>query len=312
MGATASGKTALSLLIARQLNAEIISVDSALVYRGLDIGTAKPSLAERHDIVHHLIDIREPWDTYSAASFCSDANELIADIHGRGKRALLVGGTMLYYKALEEGLADLPEANSEVRAALAKQAELHGWQSLHNELADVDPASAARIHPNDPQRVQRALEVYRLRGVSLSELQARTRSRMQARPLKFALAPTQRQWLHQRIEKRFMMMLDNDFMTEMRHLYQHPKINSQLPAMRSVGYRQAWEHLDSQVAVDQQYDLTNAEHWVQKAIAATRQLAKRQLTWLRSMSNVVSVECDVLSVDQQAQRIVKAIETTTQ
>ncbi|MFK8082303.1 MAG: tRNA (adenosine(37)-N6)-dimethylallyltransferase MiaA [Granulosicoccus sp.] len=299
MGATACGKTALSLSLAQSLDAEIISVDSALVYRGMDVGTAKPSCSERAGIAHHLIDITDPWQSYSAARFCNDANELIAQIHARGKRALLVGGTMLYFKALEEGLAELPKANAEVRMELSQQASLYGWQALHEQLAAVDPLAASRIHPNDPQRLQRALEVYRLTGVALSELQARTQSRLTAKPLKVALIPHDRHWLHQRIEQRFLMMLENNFMDEMLRLYRDERLNAELPAMRSVGYRQAWDHLDR---VNQQSGdacASDDKEWINRAVIATRQLAKRQLTWLRSMSDVTRIECDTLSLEQQ-------------
>lgn len=313
MGATACGKTALSLTLAQYLNAEIISVDSTLIYRGMDIGTAKPSLVERNGVPHHLIDIAEPWQSYSAAQFCDDAVALISDIHARGKRVLMVGGTMLYYKALEEGLAVLPEADKSVRDALATQAASEGWQSLHDELRRVDPAAALRIHPNDPQRLQRALEVYRITGVAMSVLQANTRSKLNVAPLKFALVPGERAWLHHRIEQRFHHMLENDFMHEMILLYEHPKTSAELPAMRSVGYRQAWRYLSSINAEDlnllknrpQQTRQYQDSEWIMQAVAATRQLAKRQLTWLRSMSRVTMIECDKLSQQHQFDRIIE-------
>lgn len=291
MGATACGKTALSFSLADQLNAEIISVDSALVYRGMDIGTAKPSLEERSVILHHLIDVCDPWDSYSAARFCTDALAAIDDIHSRGKRALLVGGTMLYFKALEEGLAVLPDANADVRKSLLEQAQTNGWSSLHEELQGIDPIAAARIHPNDPQRLQRALEVYRLSGVAMSELQANTKSLLAQPPLKFALTPDNRAWLHARIAQRFTSMIDDGFMQEMVNLRQESRIHAELPAMRSVGYRQAWEHLELEIVDNTQ--------WIDKAIAATRQLAKRQLTWLRGMNDVTIVSCDTLSLAEQ-------------
>jgi len=298
MGATACGKTALSLSLAQTLNAEIISVDSALVYRGMDIGTAKPSFAERAGIAHHLIDVIDPWHNYSAAHFCDDANALINDIHSRGKRALLVGGTMMYFKALEQGLAELPEANAGVRQELANEAAEHGWPAMHEQLTAIDPLAALRIHPNDPQRLQRALEVYRLTGVAMSDLQLQTRSKLTARPAKFALVPGSRAWLHQRIEQRFSHMLENRFMDEMHTLYNDKRLSADTPSMRSVGYRQAWEHLDG---------ACHDQDWATKAVAATRQLAKRQLTWLRSMSNVTDIECDTLSLDQQLARITTVI-----
>ena len=307
MGATACGKTELSMSLARVLDAEIISVDSALVYRGMDIGTAKPTVEERAGIPHHLIDVADPWQSYSAAEFCNDANALINDIHGRGKRTLLVGGTMLYFKALEEGLAELPEANADVRSELTAQASLIGWQAMHDQLSAIDPVAASRIHPNDPQRLQRALEVYKLTGIPLSELQSRTHSNLAAAPVKLALVPKERAWLHQRIEQRFVNMLEDNFLGEMQRLYQDPRLNAQLPSMRSVGYRQAWDYLERlHLSIDANCKKDSTE-WIDKAVAATRQLAKRQLTWLRSMSNVTHIECDTLSLEQQLASATQAI-----
>lgn len=307
MGATACGKTALSVALAQAIDAEIISVDSALVYRGMDVGTAKPDMDERAGIAHHLIDVCDPWQTYSAARFCEDANALINDIHARGKRAVLAGGTMLYFKALEEGLAELPEANATIREALFAEAQSRGWQSLHEELEQVDPVAAARIHPNDPQRLQRALEVFRLTGTPMSELQAATHSDLVAKPVKFALVPDNRRWLHERIEQRFRQMVANDFLSEVQRFHDDERVDAMMPSMRSVGYRQAWEHLDS---LEQQVGLvadTHPDHWVQKAMAATRQLAKRQLTWLRSMEDVRLMECDKLSAEKQLTIITQAL-----
>ena len=306
MGATACGKTALSLSLAKWLDAEIISVDSALVYRGMDIGTAKPTIAEREGVAHHLIDVVDPWQSYSAARFCSDANALINAIHARGKRVILVGGTMLYFKALEEGLAELPEADEQVRQALATEANALGWQAMHAQLCTVDPVAAARIHPNDPQRVQRALEVYRISGVPMSDLQSRTHSQLKAVPLKFALVPNERAWLHQRIEQRFKTMLLDGFMDEVKQLRQDARMVTGLPAIRSVGYRQAWEFLDRQQSASVVAEDTDLD-WVQQSMAATRQLAKRQLTWLRSMANVVQIECDTLTMEQQIDIITQRI-----
>lgn len=307
MGATASGKTALSLSLAHAINAEIISVDSALVYRGMDIGTAKPTAEERADIPHHLIDVADPWQRYSAAEFCNDANRLINNIHGRGKRALLVGGTMLYFKALEEGLAELPEADADIRRDLAEQAAMLGWKALHDKLQLVDPVAANRIHPNDPQRLQRALEVYKLTGVPLSELQSRTHSKLAAEPVKIALIPHERAWLHRRIEQRFLAMLEDNFLDEMQGLYRDKRLHAELPAMRSVGYRQAWDYLESLHLATNESRAKDSNEWVDKAMAATRQLAKRQLTWLRSMTKVTSIECDTLLLDQQLARAIQAI-----
>lgn len=307
MGPTACGKTSLSLSLAQALDAEIISVDSALVYERMDVGTAKPSAEEQALIPHHLIDVRKIWQSYSAAEFCADANRLISQIHARGKRALLAGGTMLYFKALEEGLAELPEADEAVRAELKAQAERDGWISLHNELQTVDPVSAQRIHPNDPQRLQRALEVYRLTGKPLSELHSQKQSGLHVAPLKIAMIPTERAWLHQRIEQRFVSMIDSGFVDEVRHLRKDSRIHAELPAMRSVGYRQLWRYLDQQADSDK-LNVSNSDEWVMQAIAATRQLAKRQLTWLRSMHNVTTLACDTLPAEQQQIAITTSLE----
>ncbi|NND89324.1 MAG: tRNA (adenosine(37)-N6)-dimethylallyltransferase MiaA, partial [Granulosicoccus sp.] len=232
MGPTAAGKTALSLSLAQQLDAEIVSVDSALVYRGMDIGTAKPSASELALVPHHLIDICEPWEAYSAARFCQDALAAIDAIRCRGRRVLLVGGTMLYFKALDEGLARLPEGNDEIRKALISEAASLGWAALHQQLCRVDPLAGLRIHPNDPQRIQRALEVYRISGVPMSQLQAATRSPLDHAPLKFALVPEDRGWLHRRIERRLHHMVEQGFIGEMQQLRRNPLTHSQLPAMR--------------------------------------------------------------------------------
>lgn len=308
MGATACGKTDLSLFMAKTLDAEIISVDSALVYRGLDIGTAKPTLDERSGIPHHLIDVCDPWDAYSAARFCTDASQLVNEIHARGKRALLVGGTMLYFKSLEEGMAVLPDADASLRQTMMDDAATRGWAALHRELADVDPVAAERIHPNDPQRIQRALEVYRLTGTPLSTLQKDTRSLLAQTPIKFALAPEDRAWLHERIERRFALMLDAGFLDEVRALQNDVRIHEELPAIRSVGYRQAWEHLQALRANESDVQESD-NHWVDKATAATRQLAKRQLTWLRGMDNVHHLACDVLSLEEQQRTLCDILDT---
>lgn len=317
MGATACGKTDLSLALAKDLDAEIISVDSALVYRGLNIGTAKPSDVEQCTVPHHLIDVCDPWEAYSAARFVDDAQRAIDDIQSRGKRVLLVGGTMLYYKALEEGIAPLPEADASIRQELLEQAQTRGWPALHEELAGVDPRAAKRIHPNDPQRLQRALEVYRLTGTPMSELQQKTQTTLNRPPVKFALAPVDRAWLHRRIEQRFVQMVRHGFLDEMRSLRADSRIHAQLPSMRSVGYRQAWEYLDAS-GVENLTDASpsvytterlqgDAGQWIDKAIAATRQLAKRQLTWLRGMQDVTSLACDALSVTDQQDIINQAL-----
>jgi tRNA dimethylallyltransferase len=298
MGATACGKTDLSLALADVLNAEIISVDSALVYRGLDIGTAKPSARERALVPHHLIDVSEPWHSYSAAQFCNDACRAIDDIQSRGKHVLLVGGTMLYFKALEEGLADLPDADAAIRSSLMQEASVCGWPAMHSTLAAKDPVAASRIHPNDPQRIQRALEVYYLTGKPMSQLQSNTRSPLARKPIKYALMPDNRSWLHERIQRRFQGMVAQGFMDEVRRLRADERIHSQLPSMRSVGYRQAWDYLDREEAGELDQD------WINKAVAATRQLAKRQLTWLRGMREVNVLACDTLSTDEQIERFI--------
>jgi len=278
MGPTASGKTATAIALARQLNGEIVSVDSALVYRGLDIGSAKPDAAERAQAPHHLLDLRDPWQTYSAAEFAADAGRVVADIVARGRMPILAGGTGLYYRALLEGLSPMPEADPGMREALAAEAAERGWAALHNELAAVDPAAAARIHATDPQRIQRALEVYRLTGTPITELQRqRGVAPLPVRTLKLILAPRERAVLHQRIEARFDTMLAQGFLDEVRALRALPQMAAvaaplDLPAVRAVGYRQAWEFLDGQ---------GTAAGFRDKGIFATRQLAKRQLTWLR-------------------------------
>ena len=279
MGPTASGKTALSLEWAAALDAEIVSVDSALVYRGLDIGAAKPTVAERGGIVHHMLDLREPWQPYSAAEFATDARRAMDDIAARGRIPLLVGGTGLYFQALLEGLSDMPAADAQVRAGLAAQAAERGWAALHAELAEIDPVAAARIHATDAQRIQRALEVYRISGRTLTDWQRDTsqRARLPYRVLKLVLAPADRSELHRRIERRFDTMLEAGFLDEVRRLRAAPELAAhpaplELPALRAVGYRQAWEHLDGQ------YDAATLRD---RGIFATRQLAKRQLTWLR-------------------------------
>ena len=278
MGPTASGKTALAMEWAQRLGGEIVSVDSALVYRGLDIGAAKPEAAMLAAVPHHMIDVREPWQPYSAAEFAADAREALDGIAARGKLPILAGGTGLYFQALLEGLAPMPEADPAVRATLAAEAAERGWPALHAELAMIDPRAAARIQPTDPQRIQRALEVFRLSGKPISEWQAMpARARLPFRVLKLVLAPRDRTVLHQRIERRFDTMLEAGFLQEVERLRAMPQLQAverplDLPAIRAVGYRQAWETLDGTLAENEFRD---------RAIFATRQLAKRQLTWLR-------------------------------
>ena len=278
MGPTASGKTALAMEWAQRLGGEIVSVDSALVYRGLDIGAAKPDAGMLASVPHHLIDVREPWQPYSAAEFAHDATAALNDIAARGKLLVLAGGTGLYFRALLEGLAPMPEADPDVRAAIAAEAAHKGWPAMHAELAGIDAAAAAKIKPTDPQRIQRALEVFRLSGRPISEWQrAPARARLPFRVLKLVLAPRDRAVLHARIEQRFDLMLAAGFLEEVRRLRALPALKAvekplDLPAIRAVGYRQAWEYLDGVVSADV---------FREQAIFATRQLAKRQLTWLR-------------------------------
>ena len=284
-GPTASGKTATALALAASLErmrpVEIVSVDSALVYRGMDIGTAKPTAAERAQVPHHLIDIADPAEPYSAARFVADARRLIDEIDARGHLPLLVGGTMLYFKALFDGLDAMPAADSAVRAALSAQAARDGWAALHAELVRVDPAAAARIAPADAQRIQRALEVYRVSGIPISAWQTRTAAAAERLPL-IALEPRDRAWLHERIAARFAAMLEAGLVDEVRTLRRRSDLHAGLPSMRSVGYRQIWEALDA----------GKLDAVQNTGSAATRQLAKRQLTWLRSMPWRQSIACD--------------------
>jgi tRNA dimethylallyltransferase len=278
MGPTASGKSALALEWAQRLGGEIVSVDSALVYRGLDIGAAKPTVRERSLVPHHLIDVREPWQPYSAADFASDARAAIDAVVARGKLPILAGGTGLYFRALLHGLAPMPQADTAMRAAIAREAQTLGWQALHAELASVDPQAAARIHATDAQRIQRALEVWRLSGRTISDWQRDpSTTRLPLRVLKLVLSPADRAILHARIEQRLDAMLHAGFLDEVRHLRGLPELRAHpapmdLPALRAVGYRQAWEHLEG---------ATDATTFRDRTIFATRQLAKRQLTWLR-------------------------------
>lgn len=295
LGPTACGKTASSISIAEQLNAEIVSVDSALVYRGMDIGTAKPTINERAGVPHHLIDVCEPSDAYSVARFCKDALTVIEAIEGRGKLALLTGGTMLYFNALEKGIAPLPKANAAVRESLSAEAEKVGWPAMHARLTRIDPAAAARINPNDPQRLQRALEVYELTGQALSDLQKNTKPMLPVPPIKFALQPESRAWLHARVAQRFKLMLEAGFLDEVRGLMECYDLHENMPSMRSVGYRQAWQYLAGDI--DKIAMVANAE-------TATRQLAKRQLTWIRGMENLNVINCDMLALDQQVRQVV--------
>jgi len=274
MGPTASGKSALAMALARALDVEIISVDSAQVYQDMNVGTAKPSDAERAAVPHHLIDIIPPTEAYSAARFRNDALRLADEVSARGRLPLLVGGTMLYFKALREGLSDLPEADPEVRAAIDAEAALRGWPGMHAQLAYIDPQTAARLQPTDSQRIQRALELHRLTGRPPSELFAGRRKREAPfRLIEIALVPGDRAELHRRIEARFDAMLANGLVDEVRALREKYTLSPDIPSMRAVGYRQAWDYLE------RNFDQTELRN---RGIYATRQLAKRQLTWLRS------------------------------
>ncbi|SET78943.1 tRNA (adenosine(37)-N6)-dimethylallyltransferase MiaA [Pseudomonas graminis] len=299
MGPTAAGKTDLAIELTKVLPCELISVDSALVYRGMDIGTAKPSKALLDTYPHRLIDILDPSQSYSAADFRADALHAMAEITARGKIPLLVGGTMLYFKALLEGLADMPAADAEIRAQIEAQAASQGWQALHDELASIDPVSAARIHPNDPQRLVRALEVFRVSGVSMTahreqqsaqsaQASASGRHQLPYTVANLAIAPTDRKVLHDRIAVRFRQMLDEGFVEEVVALRSRGDLHSNLPSIRAVGYRQVWDHLDGKLALDEMQE---------RGIIATRQLAKRQFTWLRSWQDLHwldSLACDNL------------------
>ncbi len=296
MGPTASGKTGLAVELLDSIPVDIISVDSALVYRGMDIGTAKPDAATLARAPHRLIDIREPWESYSAAEFRTDALREMADISAGGRVPLLVGGTMLYFKALREGLSELPSADAETRAEIEAEAARLGWPAMHEQLAGLDPDAAQRISANDPQRIQRALEVIRLTGRPISELQSETaREPIPYEVLKLVICPQPRADLHERIERRFRQMLQEGFVDEVLTLHSHPRLHPDLPAMRAVGYRQAWAFLDGR--------LGEAE-WRQKALAATRQLAKRQLTWLRKESGAVWYD---LRADGAKQRVFRRV-----
>ncbi|CNK63985.1 tRNA (adenosine(37)-N6)-dimethylallyltransferase MiaA [Yersinia vastinensis] len=283
MGPTASGKTALSIALRQRLPVELISVDSALIYRGMDIGTAKPSAAELALAPHRLIDIRDPAQSYSAADFRKDALKEMADITAAGRIPLLVGGTMLYFKALLDGLSPLPSADPKVRERIEQQAAELGWEALHQQLAEIDPVAAARIHPNDPQRLSRALEVFLISGKTLTELTKISGETLPYRVHQFAIAPVSRELLHQRIELRFHQMLDAGFETEARALFDRGDLHTDMPAIRCVGYRQMWSYLSGEIDYDEM---------VYRGVCATRQLAKRQMTWLRGWGSVQWLDSD--------------------
>ena len=293
MGPTASGKTAAAVTLSQKFPLEIISVDSALVYREMDIGTAKPDAATLAVAPHHLIDLIAPTEVYSAAQFRADVLPLMADITARGRVPLLVGGTMLYFKALREGLSDLPQADAGLRAELELDAAERGWAALHHDLALLDPVTAARLQPTDSQRIQRALEVVRLTGKPMSEAWAQGReAALPYRVLSLALMPSDRQVLHDRIAQRFDVMLGMGLLEELTGLRERYDLNPELPSMRCVGYRQAWSYQVGEYGYDEMRD---------RGIFATRQLAKRQLTWLRSMADTVVLDC----LDEQVELLLK-------
>jgi tRNA dimethylallyltransferase len=283
MGPTASRKTDVAISLCKRFPFDIVSVDSALVYRGMDIGTAKPDAETLQRAPHRLIDIRDPEERYSAGDFVRDARREIDSIQAAGRVPLLVGGTMMYFRALIGGIAELPSANAEIRASIDADAEKSGWPAIHAQLQEIDPAAAERIKPNDRQRIQRALEVYLTSGTPLSEWQSRAKSAQDQdlRFAKFALQPATRHILHERIEKRLNLMLNNGFLNEVKVLHERPGLTPGHPSMRSVGYRQLWAHLDGEVSM---------EEAGKRALYATRQLAKRQITWLRSESDLRSFD----------------------
>ncbi|MFC3095204.1 tRNA (adenosine(37)-N6)-dimethylallyltransferase MiaA [Alteromonas sediminis] len=277
MGPTASGKTGLAIELAKHLDGEVVSVDSALIYRGMDIGTAKPTEEERDGVPHWLIDTHDPSESYSVSAFFDDAIAKVSEIQDRGKVPLLTGGTMMYFNALVNGIAALPAANQAIREQIEAEAVELGWQALHTRLSEIDPICAEKIHPNDPQRLIRALEVYLSSGKPLSWWQAQPHRKAPFEMIQFAIAPIERSDLHARIAQRFDIMLDNNFVEEVEKLHARPQLHVDLPAIRSVGYRQVWEYLDGVV------DYSTMR---EKGIIATRQLAKRQITWLRGWKSL--------------------------
>ncbi|NLY57369.1 MAG: tRNA (adenosine(37)-N6)-dimethylallyltransferase MiaA [Gammaproteobacteria bacterium] len=311
MGPTAAGKTDLALHLADHLPCELISVDSALVYRGMDIGTAKPDAETLARYPHHLVDILDPAEAYSAARFRSDAGQLIADIHARGRIPLLVGGTMLYYKALFGGLAQMPAADPQVRQRIEDMAAQQGWEGVHAELARVDPVAAQRIHPNDPQRIQRAYEVFLLSGVTLTEWHRRqalenaessatSGVNMSYTTHYVAVAPRERHILHERIALRFSLMIEQGFIAEVEALYARGDLDVSMPSVRAVGYRQAWDYLEGKLSLDQM---------IERGVIATRQLAKRQFTWLRGWHE--DIEWFDSLDPKRAERLLKHLRSVT-
>jgi tRNA dimethylallyltransferase len=297
MGPTASGKTAVATRLARELPCEIISVDSAQIYKGMNIGTAKPDAKELEKTPHHLLDVIEPHESYSAARFRDDALALMREITERDRIPLLVGGTMMYFQALTEGLNDLPEADPVIRMMIDTMADEQGWPAVHARLARVDPETAARLEPNDSQRVQRALEIYLITNQPLSKLLAKPKYvYFPYTPIRIALVPADREVLHMRIAERFDAMLAAGLVKELKGLREEYGLEAGMPSMRAVGYRQAWDHLEGRIG---------APELREQGIAATRQLAKRQLTWLRSMQNVTEFDCLAEDLDDMVLEYVR-------
>lgn len=296
MGPTASGKTALAISLLEHLPVEIISVDSALIYRGMDVGTAKPTEEELRKAPHRLIDILDPGEAYSAADFRADALREMAEITARNKIPLLVGGTMMYFKALLEGLSPLPPADPAIRQRIETEAEQHGWDSLHDQLREIDPVAALRIHPNDPQRLSRALEVFYISGKTLTELTKISGESLPYHVHQFAIAPNRRELLHERIEQRFSQMLLHGFEDEVRTLIARGDLHTDLPSIRCVGYRQMWSYLSGE---------TDYDEMVYRGVCATRQLAKRQMTWLRGWEGVEWLDSE--KPDEALRRVIQVV-----
>lgn len=296
MGPTASGKTDLAMQLADIINGDLISVDSALIYRGMDIGTAKPTQAELEKYPHKLISFLDPAQVYSAADFRSDVLKAIEESFNNGKTPILVGGTMMYFKALIDGISDLPEANAEIRSKIEAMAQEYGWEYVHAQLAEVDPVAAKRIHPNDPQRINRAYEVYLISGKTMTELMAKEKQPIPYNIKQFAFMCEDKTELHQRIEQRFNIMLEQGFQAEVEALMKRSDLHLDLPAIRAVGYRQMWQHLKGEL---------DWNEMVFRGVVATRQLAKRQLTWLRSWPDVMYLE--VGKQKENLQRIINSL-----
>ena len=302
MGPTACGKTDLAVSLVNSSNCEIISVDSAMIYRGMDIGTAKPDSDILTKAPHHLINIRNPDESYSVAEFCQDANSLIDQIHQRKKIPLLVGGTIMYFHALQFGITELPAANADIREKIENTASEHGWNYVHSQLAAVDPESAEKIHPNDAQRIQRALEVYEITGVKLSSFYTtQANIRQDISILNIGLFPEERSKLHQQIAARFDKMINDGVIEELKSLRQQWKLSAQMPSMRCIGYRQIWSYLEQEINQEEMYD---------QAVAATRQLAKRQLTWLRHYPETNLVDPYLTSTESIQQQIICQIQAS--